>query len=411
MEHSGGEGKVILVAEDDLSLAHFLRRHLESEGYHPHMVETGQEALALATSIHPAVIVLDVGLPDGSGLDICRAIKKDPRSMDIPVLFLTGKNDINDRIDGLDAGAQDYLAKPFAIPEFQARVRAILRSQEEIQQKQEQIDQRQEEIMGMIRHELRKPLTVISMASQILAENQQLSDQRRDQLLQSIRGSAGALTHITDDLLYLANPVRRLRACPMRPLITSVVDEMRPLMHEHGLHIAARLPPDLPPLVVDEAQLRRALHHLLDNAMKFTPRGGIITITLAVAQEGRIVASEPGTEQDIIATTPATLLPADNSEPWMIMAIRDTGIGIAQEHHHKVFEPFYQVDSSPTRAAEGMGLGLAVVATFVRTHHGHLAVRSGNGMGTEIHLALPLKPTTDDVKNSLGMAHDGPDSA
>ena len=411
MEYSGGEGKVILVAEDDQSLAHFLRHHLEAEGYHPHMVETGHEALALATSIRPAMIVLDVGLPDASGLDICRAIKKDPRSMDIPVLFLTGKNDINDRIDGLDAGAQDYLAKPFVIPEFQARVRAMLRSQEDIQQKQEQIEQHQEELIAMIGHELRLPLTVISMASQILAENQQLGDQRREQLLHSIRGSAGDLTHIIDDLLYLANPSRRLRSCPMRPLVTSVVEETRPVMHEHGLHLAARLPPDLPPLVVDEAQFRRALHHLLDNAMKFTPRGGIITITLAVAQEGRIVASEPGTEQDIMTTTPATLLPADDREPWMLIAIRDTGIGIATEHHRKVFEPFYQVDSSPTRAAQGMGLGLAVVATFVRTHHGHLAVRSGNGMGTEIHLALPLKPTTDDVKNSLGMPHDGPESA
>jgi signal transduction histidine kinase len=404
MEQPSGEGKVILIAEDEQSLIHFLRRNLEASGYIPHIVESGQEALRLATTIHPDLIVLDVGLPDANGVDICRQIKQDPRCADIPVLFLTGQSDHSDRIIGFNAGAQDYLTKPFNMQEFQARLRAILRAQDKIHQKREEIDQHQEELMAIINHELRAPLTVISMASQILAENHQLSDQRREQLIQSIRGSAGALTHIIDDLLYLANPVRHLRSTQLRTVLANTVEETRPLVLEHGLHLVARLPQDLPALVVDEAQLRRSLRHLLDNALKFTPRGGVITLSATVVEHGQIVA---GDEHDL----PVDLLPENDTGPWVDIAVRDTGIGIAPEHHQHVFEPFYQVDSSATRAAQGMGLGLAVVATFARAHQGHLAVSSRSGMGTEIHLALPLKPKAEDVKASLGITHDGPSGA
>ena len=249
--------------------------------------------------------------------------------------------------------------------------------------------------MAIINHELRAPLTVISMASQILAERQ-IGEQRREHLVQSIRSSATSLTHIIDDLLFLANPARRLSTCQMRPLVLGVVEAARPFVNEHDLHIAARVPQDLPVVVADEQQMRRALRHLIDNAVKFTPRGGIITITLAVVQSGRVTHGElkPGTD-DLL--TPPGLLPDGDDQPWLVIVVRDTGIGIAPEHHRRVFEPFYQVDSSSTRVAQGLGLGLAVVTTVMRSHNGRLTIRSSGGMGTEIHLAMPVQPARDDM--------------
>ncbi|HKD76773.1 MAG TPA: response regulator transcription factor, partial [Ktedonobacterales bacterium] len=134
MDYASKDDTSILVAEDDHTLAHFLRRHLETEGYRPTIVETGAEALRIAPAMRPQIIVLDVGLPDTDGLTVCRQLKNDARTADIPVLFLTGRDDINDRVAGLDAGAQDYLVKPFAMPEFQARLRAILRTQQETEE-------------------------------------------------------------------------------------------------------------------------------------------------------------------------------------------------------------------------------------------------------------------------------------
>ncbi len=413
MQHPNSGQTVILVAEDDQTLGHFLRRHLETEGYHPTIVENGKDVMQLATTLHPRVIVLDVDLPEMDGFSVCRQLKSDARTAQIPVIFLTGQNGVGDRVIGLDSGAQDYLTKPFELPEFQARLRAILRTSEEVDHARAEAGEKQEKFLRIINHELRAPLTVINMASQILSGSQQVGEERRTQLIQSIRGSASALTQIIDDLLYLAHPTRYLRTCNIRALAQAAVDECRPRVQEHGLHLAARLPAELPPIVVDEAQMRRSLIHLIDNAVKFTQRSGIITLTIAVTQHGKIVASEPGIEQEIVTSTPEGLVPPQASDPWLLIAVRDTGIGIAQEHHRHVFEPFYQVDSSTARSAQGLGLGLAVVAAFVRAHHGHLAVRSGNGLGTAVHLALPLHPVIDDahMDSDDDDTLDGPNSA
>jgi len=410
MEHTGKEGLRILVAEDDLTLAHFLRKHLETEGYRPTIVETGSELLRIAPTMQPEVIVLDVGLPDTDGLTVCRQLKNDLRTTEIPILFLTGANDINDRVAGLDAGAQDYLTKPFAMPEFQARLRAIMRVRQENDMAKNQLNQRQDEFLSNLNHELRSPLTVINMASQILSENGEISDQRRTQLVQSIHTSAGTLTHIIDDLLYLANPVRHLKTCNLRTVVHAVVEENKPRVHELGLHLLARLPAEIPSIVADEMQLKRALYHLIDNAIKFTPRGGVVTLTVAVAQQGSIVASDDEALHDIVSATPQGLLPENDNDPWLLIVVRDTGIGIAPEHHRHVFEPFYQVDSSTTRIAQGLGLGLTVVAAFVRAHHGQLAVRSGDGLGTAVHLALPVSSTFKDIKESQS-PNNGPEGA
>lgn len=406
MQFQNNEPKVVLVAEDDQTLAHFIRRHLEQEGFHPIVVESGQETLRLSATAQPSVIVLDVGLPDMNGLDLCRQIKADWRTANVPVLFLTGLNEIGDKLAGFEAGAQDYLVKPFEMTEFKARIRAILNKEDEVNNARADLEQRQHDFMDMINDELRAPLTVIGIATHLLAENHQLSEERREQLLQSIHTSAGTLTQIIDDLLYLVKPVRHLRTCNIRATLQTVADEQRRRMQELDLHLIARLPATLPVIAVDETMLRRSMGHLIDNAIKFTQRGGVITITADVVQHGKVGNGE----SDRVASLdlPPGLLPSDEGT-WLVVAVRDTGIGIAPEHHRRVFEPFYQVNSSLARPAPGMGLGLAVVASFVRTHHGHLAVRSGMNQGTAIHLALPLRQ--DDAGMPSPPERDGPESA
>jgi signal transduction histidine kinase len=402
------QGQVpILVAEDDQTLGYFLRRHLEQEGYHPTIVESGDDVMRMATTLQPEVIVLDIDLPGTDGFTVCRQLKHDPRTADIPIIFLTGQTDISDRVAGLDAGAQDYLTKPFALTEFQARLRAIIRTSEEAARARLEAGEREGQFLRIINDTLRNPLAVISMATQILSESQQISEERRRQLMQSIRDSVSELTHIIDDLLYLAHPTRYLRAFNPRSAIQNAVDDSRENALEHDLRLLVRMPPELPQMVADETQLRRSLHHLIDNAIKFTPRGGVITITVAVVQRGEIVASEPDAEYDIVSAIPTDLVPQQDEQPWLLIIVRDTGIGIDPEHHQRVFEPFFQVDSSTARTAQGLGLGLAVVAAFVRAHRGHLAVRSGNGLGTAVHLALPLQAIVDDIPDE-DPASDGP---
>lgn len=115
----------ILLVEDEQALATVLRQGLEEHGYAVDMAADGDEALAFAATEPYDLVVLDVMLPDMNGFGVCRALRRDGRNM--PVLMLTALDSVEDRVKGLDSGADDYLAKPFDPRELLARVRALLR--------------------------------------------------------------------------------------------------------------------------------------------------------------------------------------------------------------------------------------------------------------------------------------------
>jgi two-component system, OmpR family, response regulator MprA len=115
----------LLVVDDDRALREVLRRALELAGYHVVLSETGAGALAEVSGSVPDAVVLDIGLPDIDGLEVCRLLRREGNR--VPVLMLTARDAVSDRIDGLDAGADDYLVKPFDIDELKARIRALLR--------------------------------------------------------------------------------------------------------------------------------------------------------------------------------------------------------------------------------------------------------------------------------------------
>ena len=119
------QGVRILVVDDDRSLRDALRRALTLAGYDVDLAESGQEGLTRIAAAEPDAVVLDVGMPGIDGLDVCRRLRSAGNR--VPVLMLTARESVEDRIDGLDAGADDYLAKPFDVGELKARLRALLR--------------------------------------------------------------------------------------------------------------------------------------------------------------------------------------------------------------------------------------------------------------------------------------------
>jgi two-component system, OmpR family, response regulator len=115
----------VLVIEDDSDLRRILRRGLEEEGFDVVQASRGQDAVSLAERTPPDLLVLDIGLPDADGRDVCQAIRS--RGVDAPVLFLTAREQMVDRLAGFSAGGDDYLTKPFELAELIARLRALLR--------------------------------------------------------------------------------------------------------------------------------------------------------------------------------------------------------------------------------------------------------------------------------------------
>jgi DNA-binding response OmpR family regulator len=115
----------ILIIEDDLDLANGVANALNQTGYATDVVHTGQNAITICTQKHYQLVILDLGLPDRDGIDVLRTLRK--QGLLAPVLILTARYDLHDKISGLDAGADDYLGKPFELGELEARIRALMR--------------------------------------------------------------------------------------------------------------------------------------------------------------------------------------------------------------------------------------------------------------------------------------------
>ena len=117
----------VLVIEDELPLAEMLQYNLEAEGFRVSHAETGEDAEMLVAEEEPDLIILDWMLPQVSGIELCRRLRSRPDTRAIPILMLTARGEESDRIRGLSTGADDYVVKPFSLPELMARVKAILR--------------------------------------------------------------------------------------------------------------------------------------------------------------------------------------------------------------------------------------------------------------------------------------------
>ncbi len=122
----------VLVVDDDRRITNMLRRALRAEGYEVRTANDGSEGLARVRERQPDLVVLDLLMPGIDGLDVCRRLREEG---DVPILILTAKDETQDRVRGLDSGADDYLVKPFALEELLARVRALLRRRENREQR------------------------------------------------------------------------------------------------------------------------------------------------------------------------------------------------------------------------------------------------------------------------------------
>ncbi|WP_106002112.1 phosphate regulon transcriptional regulator PhoB [Magnetospirillum gryphiswaldense] len=126
---------LILIVEDEAALATMLRYNLEKEGYRVCEAGDGEEALTLVSERKPDLMVLDWMLPSLSGIEVCRQLRRKPATRELPIIMLTARGEEGDKIRGLNTGADDYMTKPFSLPELMARIRAMLRRVQPVPQK------------------------------------------------------------------------------------------------------------------------------------------------------------------------------------------------------------------------------------------------------------------------------------
>jgi signal transduction histidine kinase len=375
----------ILIVDDNIMNQKVLAAMLKEQGYRAHLANSGDMALTVIRKAPPDLILLDIVMPDIDGLEVCEQLKADEQTRDIPVIFISGQEDIDTKITAFAVGGVDYITKPFQVQEVLTRVethlalRAMQKQLEEknIQLKQysEQLEEmvtertqklqhtqeqlvRQEKLAGLgqlagsVAHELRNPLNVLSNAIYFLHTTLTDANEKTQEYLDIISTEIRKSNRITTDLLNFsrARPPERENV-EISTLVTRVMAEQLP---PEEIELATVLAPDLPSVFIDPEQIEQVLNHLITNAYQSMPDGGKLTVSAELGANS-VAAS-----------------------------VADTGCGISPNNMDKLFEPLF------TTKAKGIGLGLAVSKSLVESNEGTIEVTSEENKGSIFTIRLPI---------------------
>ncbi|WP_254509237.1 ATP-binding response regulator [Anatilimnocola floriformis] len=385
----------ILVVDDNPATRYSTTRVLKSAGFHLQEAGTGTEALAIVAQ-GVDLVVLDINLPDIDGFEVCRQIRASERMSRLPVVHLSATfvKDV-DKAHGLDVGANGYLTHPVEPPVLIATVSAFLRawraeqerealliSERAAREEAESANRFKDEFLATLSHELRTPLQAIIGWTQLLKTGS-LDPQDLAEGIRVIERNAQLQTQLISDLLDVARITSgklRLDVQPVDPatIIESALIAVLPAAQARGMRIQKMLDTSTGTINGDPARLQQVVWNLVNNAVKFTQKGGKVEVTLR-----RI-----------------------NSHVEIVVA--DNGPGIAPELLPSIFDRFRQGDSTITRSHGGLGLGLAIAKQLVELHGGQISAHSdGLGMGAKFSVVLPLAVTKSSAVENFAAATAG----
>lgn len=276
---------------------------------------------------------------------------------------------------------------------------AVTSSYEELQRKNKQLqdsferlkelDKLKSSFLATVSHELRTPLTSVIGYSEMLTEGLagELNEEQMEYVQTIMEKGENLLSLIASILDFSKVESGNLRLAKKMTDVNSVVkaalSTVLPIAQKAEVHLNSELSSGLPQINMDGEKLRQALINILGNAVKFNKAGGQVKLEASTTRIARKVAKD-----DLI---PAALTPPD--EPFLMIRITDTGIGIPDDKLLRVFDSFYQVDGSSTREYGGTGLGLAISSSYVRAHGGHIELESEHGKGSSFTIFIPMETT------------------
>ena len=372
----------ILVADDVPANVELLTDQLQLLGYQTIPAVDGPSAIRACTEELPDLCILDVSMPSGelgvddrtTGFEICRRLKRNPRTARIPVIFVTALSDTSDRVRAIEAGGDDFLTKPHNRHVLGARVRSLLKLKaatdalEDSLRRQRELEKVRDDLTKMIVHDLKTPLTAVLASLEMVLDGDfgPLSDSQRNAL-----GHAHAKS---EDLLSLMEgllEIARIEDSRLNLVLTRIEagEFLRSLLDDWSLRLrqeegtaVAEVAPDTPVFDADRGLLSRVMANLLQNAI--THAGRPVNI--------RVLARR--------------------CEGGVRMSVQDDGPGIRPEYHDIVFRKFESLPSAESAARRGSGLGLTFCRLAVEAHGGRIWVESEGSNGSTFHVELPLHP-------------------
>jgi len=383
---AGTFGSRILLADDNADMRDYVR-DLLSPYYAVESATDGEQALAAARRARPDLILSDIMMPRLDGFALLAAVRADETLRGVPVVLVSARAGEEARIEGLDAGADDYIIKPFSARELLARVGALLElrhmrraADEALRLRTAQLeaaDQQKDEFLAMLAHELRNPLAPIRNAGEVLSRIGPPRGHARTAVDIVLR-QVGNLTRLVDDLLDVSRITQGRIELKRRPIqladvISQALEIVEPLIREKQQRVLITSNRVLR-INGDPARLVQCVANVLTNASKYTDTNGEISLTSK----------------------------AEGSQA--VLTVSDSGIGIAADLLPHVFDLFVQGNRTLDRAQGGLGIGLAVVKRLVEMHGGSVSASSaGRRRGATFEIRLPL--TDHDDEPSIAQQH------
>lgn len=358
----------ILVVDDTPANLQLLVGMLQECGYAVRPVTNGVRALRAVRSAPPDLILLDITMPDMDGYEVCRRLKEDPATREIPVLFISALTETEDKLRAFQAGGVDYVSKPFQFEEVEARVRTHL---ELGRQKRElrgnyarllELERLRDSLTHMIVHDMRTPLLTMQLSIGLLRDVLKDESPESGELVDNAQHGVNQLVEMAEQMLAVSRmeagkmELRRQRI-DLAAMVAEVVAASRLLVGSRRIILTTPRPawaecdPDL---------VRRVIGNLVGNALKFTASTGTIEVTITL--ELRAVR----------------------------VAVKDDGPGIAPEHHQRIFAKFGRIEGRATDRP-GYGLGLTFCKMAVEAHGGQIGLESAPGQGSTFWCTLPTE--------------------
>ncbi|MCW6048799.1 response regulator [Lyngbya sp. CCAP 1446/10] len=394
----------ILIVDDTPENLQVLSATLSDQGYKVQGVINGKMAIRAARSSSPDLILLDIKMPEMDGYEVCTQLRSDPKTSEIPIIFISALDEVLDKVTAFKVGCVDFITKPFHVAEVLARIEHQLTIQRlkrqlidrNIELQQEIIERKKAEeaaaaaslaksqFVANMSHELRTPLNAILGFTQVMSRDSLLSHENIENL-RIINRSGQHLLELINDVLDLSKIEAGIigldeSSFDLYQLLDTLEEMFQIKAETKNLQLRFFVQADVPQYIkTDEKKLRVCLINLLGNAIKFTENCGSIWLRATVQgnqQSGKweIYPNSTLAEECVIC-----------------FEIEDTGVGIAEGEIHKLFEAFVQTEAGK-KAADGTGLGLTITKKYVEIMGGDIGVDSVLGERTTFKFNIRVFP-------------------
>ena len=346
----------ILAVDDNVIDIETIEKLL-GERYDLKTATTGEDALSITADFRPDIILLDNMMPGLDGGQVCRQIRADSGLRHTKIIMVSGKSRVSERIQAYQAGADDYITKPFNEDELLAKIRVYLRLKSV-----EEVDQFKTDVLTLLSHEARTPLNSLIAPAEMLMSEEEVDAEEKKLLIEMVHSAAKRLHRFFENVMLLSSlKSGKWQFNPEPADLCEVVHEavcgVATKAAERKVKIEEKF--DAGPMVcLDRQQIKRAITAILDNAIRFSPVGR------------RVIVCVSGDDQ------------------YVCVSVTDRGEGIEPDYLPYVFEELSDPDID--HHSQGQGLSLAIARKIVQQHNGTISAESTKGSGTTFTVRLPV---------------------